>query len=95
MDICVGFRVRAVTAWLCGAVGGDCRGMAHKLLPVCYLINFILLLTKYFHCTRDNLTSVEKCQLWDIWYTGNTPFPSEVHDLPASQWYSINNLPLD
>ncbi|KIM92135.1 hypothetical protein PILCRDRAFT_810149 [Piloderma croceum F 1598] len=32
-------------------------------------------LTNYF---QDNLTSLEECRLWDIWYTGNTPFPSEM-----------------
>jgi len=31
--------------------------------------------TNYF---QDNLTNLEECRLWDIWYTGNTTFPSEM-----------------
>lgn len=31
---------------------------------------------KYY--SRTNLTSMEDCKLWDIWYTASTHFPSEV-----------------
>lgn len=27
---------------------------------------------------RDNLSSLEDEKMWDVWYTGSTPFPSEV-----------------
>lgn len=28
---------------------------------------------------RNNLMNIEECKFSDIWYTGSTPFPSEVH----------------
>lgn len=29
-------------------------------------------------CFRRRLVTLEELPLWDIWYTGSTPFPSEV-----------------
>lgn len=30
------------------------------------------------NCNRERFTRLEDCPLWDIWYTGSSPFPSEL-----------------
>ena len=29
-------------------------------------------------CNRKKLLPLEEADLWDIWYTGDSPFPAEV-----------------
>ena len=36
------------------------------------------LLTILYYPSRQRLVRLEDCTLWDIWYTGATPFPSEL-----------------
>src|SRR6266404_260189 len=33
---------------------------------------------------REQLINLEDLRLWEIWYTGSTPFPSEVRPFPTS-----------
>ena len=42
-------------------------------------LSFIQRLGYYFNnCNREKLLPLEEADLWDIWYTGSSPFPAEV-----------------
>jgi hypothetical protein len=34
--------------------------------------------------SREHIINLEDLRLWEIWYTGSTPFPSEVSPFPLT-----------
>jgi hypothetical protein len=39
---------------------------------------FIQIMIYFNNCNRKKLSPLEEADLWDIWYTGGSPFPAEV-----------------
>jgi len=43
---------------------------------------------------REHIINLEDLRLWEIWYTGSTPFPSEVSPFPLCASLSPYSCPL-
>jgi len=62
-------------------------GLARWLLPVSSFssgrVFFLLSAGELMHnVPREHIINLEDLRLWEIWYTGSTPFPSEVSPRP-------------